>query len=239
MWGYYQRAKDQAYLRNGLRLEVRGGTSDLQIVDEVFIHKIYDRALDRLQPGDHVIDVGAHCGMFALAVAQAGARVSCFEPLHENFELLLQNIRRNGYCDKACAYNLALASTSGQIDLYVVDGDTGGSTRFPSIHPEWLDDGDVKSSVKKRSVRCTTLREILLSDQLPFCDCLKLDCEGMEYDILESAQTDDLRNVRMIIMEYHPNGSIDVIRTRLEEIGFRVEVSGTTRILFATMDVSP
>src|SRR5438874_8293053 len=62
-------------LRNGLRFSVRARTGDLEVIDEVFIHRVYDAALTRIRSGQTVVDVGAHCGVFTVASAARGARV--------------------------------------------------------------------------------------------------------------------------------------------------------------------
>jgi len=103
-----------ARLRNGLQLLVRARTGDFLVVDEIFIHKIYDYALLRLSKGDIVIDVGAHIGVFTLAAALRGASVLSLEPDPENFELLQENIRFNGYSERVHAYRFAVAGTSGE-----------------------------------------------------------------------------------------------------------------------------
>src|SRR2546425_2193800 len=75
-------------LRNGIRFAVRGASSDFAVIDEIFIHSVYERGLEAIEFGHDVIDIGSHAGMFAVAAAVRGARVVCFEPLPDNFELL-------------------------------------------------------------------------------------------------------------------------------------------------------
>ena len=215
-------------LRNGIQFQVRARTGDLPIIDEIFIHKVYDRGLSRIGPGQQVIDIGASIGVFGIAAAARGARVVCFEPLRDNFEFLLSNIRLNGFEERMSAQRLAVAGSAGEIELYVI-GDRGASTAFPSIHPWW----SARPDVKKMRTECIALSDIFRTDGIDRCDCLKIDCEGAEYDIFASVDDDTLRRVRCIVMEYHPNGRIADIGSRLEDLDFDVEVAPKRSVMFA------
>lgn len=95
-------------LRNGLTVTVRTGTSDFGVIDDIFISGVYDKTLNRLREGQKVIDIGAQCGIFALAAAARGATVLCVEPLPENYELLVENARLNGYETRIACQNVAV-----------------------------------------------------------------------------------------------------------------------------------
>lgn len=228
-WGALPAGKTyRVGLRNGVRFHVRPGTGDLPIIDEVFIHRVYDRALNRIRHGERVIDIGANIGVFAIAAAARGAQVLCFEPLRDNFDSLLSNIRLNGLEQRMSAHRLAVAGSAGEIELHVI-GDRGASTAFPSIHPTW----SARPDVTRMKAECTTLGDILRLNGIDECDCLKVDCEGAEYDIFASVDEDALRRVKCIIMEYHPNGQVADIAKRLEELHFDVEVAPKRAVLFA------
>ena len=190
-------------LRNGLRVRARLGTSDLAIVDEVFAHGVYDQALRTLAPGQAVLDIGAQSGIFALAAAARGASVLCCEPMPANAALLRENVRLNGFEDRVAVRPVAAAPSAGTLSLYVVDGDTGGATAFPAIHPLCLEDG----RMRKIEVDCVT-STLLATRPDGVWDCVKLDCEGAEYAILGGAGAEALRGVRALILEYHPNGDV-------------------------------
>ena len=215
-------------LRNGLRFWVRSGTGDFGILDEIFGHGVYDRALSALKPGQVVVDVGAHVGAFALAAATRGAIVNCFEPLRDNFDLLNANAKLNGCENNITTWRLAVTAQAGSMEILTLAGDTGGSTFFPAIHPEWSQSG----AVVPLPVSCTTLHAILTRQVQGACDCLKLDCEGSEFEILQQAEPEDLRRIGIIILEYHPVTSVHLIRTRLEQLGFVVDIRENPCILF-------
>lgn len=222
----------QVRLRNGLRFIVRLRTGDFRILDEVFNQGVYDRALNRIRPGHVILDIGAHAGVFAIAAAQRGATVVCFEPVQQNAELLEANAKLNAYDGKITVRRAAVSTVNGTMELFTLEGDTGGSTSFPATHPAWNAD----PRVRRIQVPCVTLHDILTEHRAPACDLLKMDCEGAEFDIFAQAPAADLERIRTIILEYHPINDVDRIRTRLEGLGFTVDVSGNPCILWASAE---
>jgi FkbM family methyltransferase len=62
-------------------------------------------------------------------------------------------------------------------------------------------------------------------------DLLKIDCEGAEYDIIESINPEYLsNNIKNIILEYHENDGpqLKTITDKLSKNGFRYEIYGGT-----------
>jgi hypothetical protein len=59
-----------------------------------------------------------------------------------------------------------------------------------------------------------------------------MDCEGAEFEILQQAEPDDLRRVGAIILEYHPVTAVHLVKTRLEQFGFTVDVNENPSILY-------
>ena len=84
-------------------------------------------------------------------------------------------------------------------------------------------------------VECVTLGHVLRSTSEQ-CRCVKIDCEGAEYDILRAASIEDLNQIGSIIMEYHPNGRVEEIGELLERAQFQVEISPRTSTMFAWKD---
>lgn len=218
----------QVILRSGLRFNIRTRTSDFGVLDDVFMRGVYNQALQHIGRGDVVVDIGAQCGAFAVAAGTLGARVFCYEPLPDNVALLQENARLNGCEERVTVEGMAVPAHSGRNTLYVVRGDTGGATFVPSIHPDWA-----SHHVIQLSVHCVTLGEIFRTQNIEQCDCLKMDCEGAEYEILGAAEAHVLEQTRMVVLEYHPNGDVRAISDRLRESEFAVRISSDTSILLA------
>lgn len=149
-----------------------------------------------LAPGMTVVDVGAHVGYYTLLAAKLvgpTGRVYAFEPNPENYALLTQNLRTNGYPD-VTAVNCAVTDGDGEAELFVDPLNSGGGRLQAPGH----------STVHYR-VRATSL-DAALHHELGMIDLLKLDVEGSEPLVYDGMQT-LLRQDRIarIMMELFPD----------------------------------
>src|SRR5687768_6468192 len=70
-------------------------------------------------PGQHVVDVGAHIGLFAMhmaALVGPGGSVHAFEPFAENAECLEMAVRENRFQDRVHIERSAVGRESGSSD---------------------------------------------------------------------------------------------------------------------------
>jgi FkbM family methyltransferase len=206
-----RRRKTAEYLlRDGYRLMDSTGTLAGTIA-VVFIRREYGK----LQKCKTIVDIGANMGSFAIYAARScpDARIFCYEPHPRNFEFLTQNILVNALGQRITAFQCAVAATSDQR--------TFGLGQSPTHSFLGAETGDFET------VRCTTLTEILSSRCLGGIDFLKINCEGAEYEILESCGPNDLKRVANIRLEYHnldgatKNGRY--ISQFLEGQGYKIE----------------
>jgi FkbM family methyltransferase len=151
-----------------------------------------------------VVDVGAHIGSFSLLAKRAwpNAKIFAVEPEKENVELLKANLHRypNAYAiDGAVSY---------LEDKVLVRGKnaTGGnhlvskSQEITNNNYERLED---------------EIKLYKLKDIATFIDCLKMDCEGGEYEILEYESKELLEGVKITLGEYH--GCLDRFKPAIEK----------------------
>lgn len=152
--------------------------------------------LDRIDftPGEVVIDIGAHIGMFAIYTALRFPKVliHAFEPFPENFELLEQNLERNGITTVRL-HREGVTSDGRFIEMVTNPRNSGGST----CHSRTLEHGRISG------IPSTTLDHIFDSRGIDKCKLLKIDCEGSEYEILFSTNT--LSKVEYLSGEFHHN----------------------------------
>ena len=213
MFNYLSRATRPAeyHLRSGHTL-IDGAGTLAGTIAVVFVRREYG-ALQQMQT---VVDIGANMGTFAVyaALCCPSARVYCYEPIRENFEVLARNIRINGLDERVTATQRAVASASGSRVMSLGSSPLHSLVRGPE-------------SAERQSVSCTTLSEIIENHKLHAIDLLKMNCEGAEYEILESCPAPELRRVIRIRLEYHNleseqrNG--DSLRRFLEARGFTIE----------------
>lgn len=165
------------------QLHLRPNTQDGVVLEEVVNQNCY-KLPEQFPAGAVVLDVGAHIGIFALECVKRGAaEVYCFEPEPENFALLRANTRHE---PKIKSFNVAVWNDK-PVELVI------RPSAYTAQHY-------VQPSTNGHAVNSMTLDDILL-----MCGgkahLLKLDCEGAEQPILESATC--LENIERIVMEVH------------------------------------
>jgi FkbM family methyltransferase len=143
--------------------------------------------------GDYycVIDIGAHIGAFTVFAAKHAkhGQVYAYEPHPENFQLLEENVNLNGL-KNVQTFNLGVSGHNGQSKLYIDEANNAGHSMF----------NVTDSSI---AMQLISLSSIFEDNKLEYCDFLKIDCEGAEYEILFNTPRVILDKVGSIIMEYH------------------------------------
>jgi FkbM family methyltransferase len=160
-----------------------------------------------------IVDIGAHVGSFTVWAARRSpdARLLAVEPNPETFRLLRQNLDDNALTERASAVNAAVGATAGTAKLELTEHSLG--TRL-SAHGE----GAVPVKVKQ-------LGQLLAEAKIGEVDILKMDCEGMEYDVFDAASRYELGAIHAIACEYHPEPGRDVseLDSILRSAGFRIQ----------------
>nr|WP_311732983.1 FkbM family methyltransferase [Sulfurisphaera ohwakuensis] len=123
------------------------------------------------------VDVGAYIGAYTLRAAKHGAKVYSFEPNPYSFNLLLLNVKDNGFEDRVILYNVALGDRDGEISLALN-----------------LDESHV--SIEGYKVKMRTLDSFNIRN----VDLLKIDVEGFEKEVLLGSEV-TLGNTRSVIIE--------------------------------------
>ena len=198
-------------MRNGIRLvDDMGELAGTMAV--VFVRREYGPIEDCRT----IVDIGAHLGTFAVYASQSSpdALIYCYEPERRNFDLLKHNIGLNKLKGRVHAFHCAVGASEGTRDLAV------GSSLSNSFHV-------VPEPVNHQTVRCTTLKEIVESHRLDTIDLLKMNCEGAEYEILESCSDSEFKRIRNIRLEYHnlktPERTGESLSRFLTKKGYRIE----------------
>lgn len=148
--------------------------------------------LGQLKTKEHVVDVGAHIGSFAMsAIARGAVNVHCYEADPRNFDKLAENVAP--FPNWVKGYNRAVWRSDVPDTTLALDGFID---RDPNTN---TGGGNVVSGKGKVRVQTIKLDDILR--QLVSVQFLKLDCEGSEYPILYSSK--ELRRVDRIAAEVH------------------------------------
>lgn len=206
-------------LWGGAVFKVVNTNNNLGTIIEVFYLKEY-RDLEDLKyvVRPVVIDIGANIGTFTVWALRTlpNARVIAYEPESTNFRLLTENICLNNISSQTTAFKRAVGGELGERSLAIAGESSGKNSLSFEI-------GDGTHEI----VMCTTLDMIFADNAITHCHCLKVDCEGAEYELLYGASAETLAKIDMIILEYHrvAGESTDKLQEFLRQHGFVIEIS--------------
>jgi len=136
--------------------------------------------LSLTRPGDWVVDVGAHIGTFAVPMARAvgpTGRVFAFEAVPEHFELLCLNCMQNDVSDIVVPVNAIVTRGLSDLRMTRPPANTGASSFLQSSGEELTGVRQIGLDAWWQDIGGRG-RTIAL---------VKVDVEGMEYDVLRSA----------------------------------------------------
>jgi FkbM family methyltransferase len=163
-----------------------------------------------------VIDIGAHVGSFAFAIALAfpGASITCYEPSPVANSYLDRNVQRNGLTSRIQTVAAAVGTSAGRAVLHQTEAGSAGATLF-SDSPSFP--GSSNFEVDVDVVDVADAFKVSGGPEL-----VKLDCEGSEYAIVLDSDSSIWSSVRCVLLEYHPvpGHSWTDLETRFEDLGF-------------------
>jgi FkbM family methyltransferase len=165
-----------------------------------------------LQPGDTVIDAGAHIGFFSMQMAAMvgpTGRVFAFEPLDRNAELLERSIAENRFEDRIVFRRAAVGASSGTATLTFPTEtlNTGGAYVLPRGSAPLA--GNVE-----RSVPVIALDDLDIARPVRF---IKIDVEGAEPQVIRGASRILKEDRPVMLSELHPTQLARSSRTTADD----------------------
>jgi len=206
--------------RTGLKIKIRVDSTDLMALTHVWMIKEYYNDNFQIDKNDVVIDVGAHIGLFVLYASQfcKNGKIFCFEPIKENYNLLLDNISLNNI-KNIFPYNIAVTKKTSIAKIFLNEDESG--------HSMFIEN---KSFVQ---VDSKSLFDVFADNRIEECNFLKLDCEGAEYEIIESLPSDFFSKIDKTVIEYHMADTkpelLEGLIKKLKQLSFTIH----TRPLFS------
>lgn len=171
------------------------------------------------QPGDTVLDIGAHIGFHTLTLARqvgSGGAVHAFEPLRLNFASLERNLRANGF-EHVHANHAAVSERAGVVDLHVPARriDALGQPVVGVWHSSLssIVGAALDADVLVEQVRALAIDDYLAERGIMRVQLVKLDIEGAELLALRGMQ-------RTLHGPQAPRIVCEVSAARLERCGF-------------------
>ncbi|WP_162848389.1 FkbM family methyltransferase [Paenibacillus nanensis] len=158
----------------------------------------------RMKNGGVFADIGANIGFHSLYIASIGESVHCvsFEPHPELHLQLKENAELNGFTNLT-AYECAVADVSGDIDFRLQSMNAynrGLSGSMQSV-------STVDNAFTAARVAALTLDEALSDDQKNRVRAIKIDTQGIEFEVLRGAAETVRRSRPLVAFEYHAYGT--------------------------------
>ena len=141
-----------------------------------------------------------------------------FEPVPENYNLLIDNIQSNDL-NQIKPFNLAVSNSKSNVKLYLNDDEAGHSM--------------FSKSSKTITVDSISLQQIFDDNNIENCNFLKLDCEGTEYEILQNLPISYFNKIEKIVIEYHMADSHPELLENLKKLLISQNYSLKTKKLFS------
>ena len=173
------------------KFRYREKTTDENVIKEILIKEAYRKRkiLFRPEAGDKWLDGGAHIGVFALYCCMNNVTsFHCFEPEPENYQLLEEN-----------AKNL---NDKFQTNVYTYNNginQQGGVHKFTLAPNTWRHSfmSHYKKSLPSIDITCHKFDNLLQNRDI---NCIKLDIEGSEIEILQNEH--DWGHIKKLVFEY-------------------------------------
>lgn len=195
--------------------------------------------LRRKYSGDGVIaiDCGANIGAHTIEWAKkmtGWGRVIAFEAQERVFYALAGNIAINN-CFNAKAVLAAVSAENGT--MRIPNPDYLKPSSFGSLELKKRDDTEfIGQNIDYSDKNTSEIQSLSLDSQnLERIDLIKIDVEGMEFEVLTGAKNSILRTKPVLIVEWIKSGK-DRLRTFVEDIGYTIFESGVNLLAVHTSD---
>lgn len=154
---------------------------DSKVLSEIFKKNEYTKYFGQ-ELGETWADIGANIGAFTLRNQMNGIKTISFEPDPGNFDILIQNSVNPDLCYRKAV----VAKSDGSVKMYVNAKNPWNNTIVRPV----------------RGRTSIDVETIAFQDATVGCDCVKIDIEGGEFDILDNCE---MGGFKKLIIAYHIN----------------------------------
>lgn len=226
--------------------------ADNSVFEEIFVDRDYGMCDEIIKKAGvaggvscAILDIGAHKGYFSIyasvlcdaRVEQAGyggmVKIFAYEPEEKNFAVLKENLKMNRV-KNVFAKNVAVCGNDGMRELFV-SVDSHNHSVFEVAMKKEEENTNENLSVSKK-VNCVSLQTIvekhLVREGCENIDLVKMDCEGAEFEILESVDLyangrEIFNKIKAFCIEYHeflPEMKVEKLVSVLKKYGYKVDI---------------
>lgn len=182
----------------------------------------YYYGLATVRPGDHVLDVGACEGTFALDAIHRGAVLAyCIEPYPLMADALRLTAARHGLTDRLLVRDIALSDNDGPV--HFLTNPDNPTTGLLAAHAT----GQESPTAETRRVEALSLDVWAEREDLARLDFVKIDAEGADAAIIRGGR-ETLRRFHpdIAVTTYHAVDHCREISEELRALGYRLHVRG-------------
>jgi FkbM family methyltransferase len=201
----YDHLLEWSSARRGLLQRVNDEEFRIESRNRVHFPEVYELGVWRhlkanVRPGQVSLNVGAHMGIYALALARwtaPGGRVFAFEPNPETRAALTKHVTLNALADRIEILEQAVSDVPGRATFFATGQE--GFSRLDARNP-------VTQDGKSLTVPVTTVDAFCAARTLT-PDWITIDIEGFEAAALEGARDTIVRGRGRlgIVVEMHPS----------------------------------
>lgn len=179
----------------------------------------------QVKSGMHIIDIGAHLGLFSSVSSQLAGpegKIVCFEPTPATFEILEKTLKLN-HCNNVTAVQAAVSDKDGKATFYV--------SRTAGCNSNSLVKNKLEGELQAYEVNLVTLDSII-SKYFLKPSLIKIDAEGAELDVLKGGVTTFKKYKPILILGLHPafikekNDSLASIWDLLNDCRYEISLGG-------------
>ena len=166
----------------GKAINYRVATTDLNIIKEVFGggYRRSRRFSFDVEQGETWLDLGGHIGAFSVYCENRGGRSIAFEPISENIAMFILN------CPTAILHESAVTASDAKT-IIIISPDPTRKGKFCS-----------SSTLAKLGDKTKVMNTCI--NNTPPIDCIKMDIEGSEFEILDKKL---IPSCKKLVLEYH------------------------------------
>lgn len=204
------------------------------IFSEIFTEQQYLKHGIIVNEGDCIFDVGANIGLFPIFLNQLfhSLKIYCFEPIKPIFEVLSENIHLHSM-ENVILFNYGISSENHPEVIFTFYPNMAGNSTAKPL--EKLEQRDMMKSLlsqeqvdyyfQNQEIRgeLRTLSSVINELEIKTIDLLKIDVEGLEYEVLQGIEEKDWRKIKQIVTEVHnTEGRLEKIKRMLIANGFDI-----------------
>jgi FkbM family methyltransferase len=182
-----------------------------------------------LQPGQTFVDVGANEGWFSMLAAKLigpSGRVLACEPQERLWPVIIKNIFLNGFANVQLL-PFAIAEKPGEAVINLYPSVNTGSSNISNTKRRWE---------TQQRIKLLPLTDILGSLQSGNVDLMKVDVEGFEHKVLQSAGEHLGSTIKRLVVELHP-AQLEALGSSEMDVTRLLESRGYAKRVVAGVDV--